>query len=550
MFHKLSPILYVLLFVGWLAISVWQHFEHQRVETTSRNLLINRANDISMSLGVVIRSQSHFVGVIKKPRLEAALKELVASSELESVILLNQHGEEVTRAGEGFTYNRAELMATGFQWGDDYLTIANPVSLGPGVETSDPNPAPILIDDRPTSPPPAEPFDPNRSRAPRDGRPRERNRDSRTSTTLSGSPSFPPPPPEDPSNQRGPGSGSNEDDPSDERGGDRRRDWGRDRREDRGAGGGPPRPGSRPWEQRQMWSPDRIRDWLTQQGYQGIHDLVLTMSTAQMNQRVRADAQLRFILSGVAFIAAIGLALAWRAMERSTKLQVGLVRAQELNKHLKEMNVAAAGLAHETRNPLNIIRGLTQMISRGDLPREEAQAKAQAVLEEVDRITSRLNEFIDYSKPPSARLAPTSLHNIARDVARTLDSDREDKNIQLTVSGPPLLVEADESLLRQVIFNLQLNACQNVNESGQIEVVTIQHRPDEGWLEVRDTGPGVPPEAREDIFRPYFTLQKTGTGLGLAVVRQIVLAHRWEIEYVTGTNGGATFRIRGMKIVA
>jgi two-component system nitrogen regulation sensor histidine kinase NtrY len=69
-------------------------------------------------------------------------------------------------------------------------------------------------------------------------------------------------------------------------------------------------------------------------------------------------------------------------------------------------------------------------------------------------------------------------------------------------------------------------------------------------LEVRDNGPGVPPESRNEIFKPYFTTQKTGTGLGLAVVQQIVLAHGWEIQCLANEPKGAVFRITHLKVAA
>jgi signal transduction histidine kinase len=70
----------------------------------------------------------------------------------------------------------------------------------------------------------------------------------------------------------------------------------------------------------------------------------------------------------------------------------------------------------------------------------------------------------------------------------------------------------------------------------------------EGSLEIRDNGPGVPPEHRVEIFKPYFTTQPKGTGLGLAVVQQIVLAHGWEIECLSNQPKGAIFRLTHLKL--
>ena len=100
-----------------------------------------------------------------------------------------------------------------------------------------------------------------------------------------------------------------------------------------------------------------------------------------------------------------GYGLAWRSLDKTSELQLRLVRASELNLHLKELNLAAAGLAHETRNPLNIIRGLAQLISKQQNASPEIQAKSREIINETDRVTAQLNEFINYSRPREVRRA-------------------------------------------------------------------------------------------------------------------------------------------------
>ena len=104
-------------------------------------------------------------------------------------------------------------------------------------------------------------------------------------------------------------------------------------------------------------------------------------------------------------------------------------------------------------------------------------------------------------------------------------------------------------MLRQVLFNLLLNAIQAVDGAGgEIHVSADRRNGATAVLEVRDNGVGVPPERRSEIFKPYFTTQKSGTGLGLAVVQQIVLAHGWEIECLGNEPKGAVFRISHLKL--
>ena len=118
------------------------------------------------------------------------------------------------------------------------------------------------------------------------------------------------------------------------------------------------------------------------------------------------------------------------------------------------------------------------------------------------------------------------------------------------ITGETLAIEADEQLLRQVLFNLLLNAIQSVSESGKIEIAVERASATEAVLEIRDDGPGVPAANRPEIFKPYFTTRSSGTGLGLAVVSQNVLAHGWEITCLANEPRGAIFRLTHLKIAA
>jgi signal transduction histidine kinase len=212
------------------------------------------------------------------------------------------------------------------------------------------------------------------------------------------------------------------------------------------------------------------------------------------------------------------------------------------------MNLAAAGLAHETRNPLNIIRGLAQMISKQPGTEAEIQRKSRDIIEEADKVAAQLNEFINYSRPREVRRTKLALGSVVNEVVRALKYDLEEKKISLQIKGEQLSIEADEQSLRQALFNLVLNAIQAVDGSGEIQVIAEKRNATEAMLEVRDNGPGVPPDRRTEIFKPYFTTQKQGTGLGLAVVQQIVLAHGWEVECLANEPQGAVFRITHLKL--
>jgi signal transduction histidine kinase len=294
--------------------------------------------------------------------------------------------------------------------------------------------------------------------------------------------------------------------------------------------------------------------WMKEEEYKaliekkGAHTFVIVMSTELARHAILNDLWMRTIIALLGTIAVAGYGLAWRSLEKTSELQLRLVRASELNLHLKELNLAAAGLAHETRNPLNIIRGLAQLISKQPNVSPETHAKSREIIGETDRVTAQLNEFINYSRPREVRRAPTDLNAVAGELVRTLNFDLEEKSIQLQLQIEPLIIEADEQLLRQALFNLALNAIQAVQVNGLIRLRASKRNNEEAFIEISDNGPGVPAENRAEIFKPYFTTHEEGTGLGLSVVQQIVLAHGWEIECLPNEPAGALFRVSHIKV--
>jgi len=499
----------LVLVAAWLIIVAWQVAEHSRVRRTARTALINRARDISSTVGIVIRSQRHF-GLISKERLESALSELVSQGELSGVALRNASGEVVASAGEPFRNQINAAVGPAELWKDDTVILMNLVDLGANVprDIERTNP-PVVFSREDFRRPDSNRPDPSRER--------------------------PPPPPPDQFERTEPARNIETNavlESAAPRGRSRSR-------------GGPE---GRPRFARPFWMDEEEFKAMIQK--QGVHSFVLAMSTRPMHAASKTDFWMRCLVVAFATVSGLGFGLAWRHVGKSAELQIRLVRASELNSHLKRMNVAAAGLAHETRNPLNIIRGLAQMISKQNETAPEIRKKSLEIVDETDRVTAQLNEFINYSRPREVRRAPLPLNAAVGEVVRALSYDLEEKNIDLQVKGEQLVIQADEQMFRQALFNLLLNAIQAVDRGGQIQVIAEKQDSSEAALEVRDNGPGVPPDRRTEIFKPYFTMQQQGTGLGLAVVQQIVLAHGWEIECLTNEPRGAVFRITHLKLAA
>lgn len=507
--------LYSLLAVIWALVIVWQGFEHHRVRQSARDELINRAKDISNTAGSVMHALRRF-GVVPRDRLEPALKPLIKPGDVNSIALLNATEEVVALVGEPIAADLKTLVPSGAPyWSDRSVALMNLVELGTnqiinaaaGTAPEADRPSPVIVVNemfgRGTNRPAGLPL------RPEDASPGEKN------TPTVGSPT-PPSPETDRGTNQPPR---------------RRSRWGEGRP-----------PFGRPF-------------WMSEEEYkaalekQGVHSFVIVLPTTSMQAAVRRDLWLRLFIASLASLAVVGLGLAWRNFGKSAELELRLMRAAELNTRLKEMNFAAAGLAHETKNPLNIIRGLAQMISRREDAPPEIREKSSGIVDEADRVTAQLNDFINFSRPREVRRATVALNSAVGEVVRALGHDFEDKAIKMTVAENLPPIEADEQLLRQALFNLLLNATQAVARGGEISLSATRNGASEATLEIRDNGPGVPAENRTDIFKPYFTTTQKGTGLGLAVVQQIVLSHGWEIECLPNEPCGAVFQISHLKTV-
>lgn len=556
---------WLLLGLAWVIVLAWQGSEHRRIHSLARQGLVNRSEDISTSLSVVIRSQGRF-GLVPQRRLEHALTELTESEELLGVSLLNAAGEITASAGSTPSLTVDQFQQAQAYWDREQVTFVNLVALGANAAANIPaEPTPMVVPDSEGFPSPQK-GPPGMGRGPGrrfggDGPPpefiahlfdflfREENRNF-LEQVFSGEPlqaehvdQFIAMIPKELLSRE-------------KEAQLRQALLGQvfDREKLREIGAllhkgpryGPGPPGGHPFGRmhRPPWLNEADFERLTEK--QGIHWFVITMSTGAYHAEIMRDLQLRLIVCGVGLLAFLAIGFAWRALEQSAQLQLDLVRASELNEHLRDMNVAAAGLAHETRNPLNIVRGLAQLIGQNDATPSEEKTRAANIAEEVDRVTNRLNQFMQYSKQPEIYPSNVALKPLADQIVQSLESDLGEKNLSATVTGPNLIVHVDANLLRQVVFNLVLNAIQVVEDGGHIEIVLSQTKGHTAALTVKDNGPGIAPEEQEDIFRPYYTKTENGTGLGLAVVRQIAIAHNWNVVCDSIPGCGATFRVKGI----
>lgn len=245
-------------------------------------------------------------------------------------------------------------------------------------------------------------------------------------------------------------------------------------------------------------------------------------------------------------------AMARSLKEREEQLrenQEALLRAERL----AVVGRVSAQVAHEVRNPLSSIglnvelldEILTKANFASPLQRKEVQEVSAAITRELDRLTEITDEYLRMARLPKPNLAQENLNEV---IGRVLDFSQQELRqanviVERKLSDHIPRTLADEGQLRQVFLNLLRNSREAMRGGGKL---LIESRANDGYVEVlfRDTGSGMPQDIQKKIFEPFFSTKEGGTGLGLAVAREIVQAHHGSIACESSPGRGTTFVIK------
>jgi signal transduction histidine kinase len=229
-------------------------------------------------------------------------------------------------------------------------------------------------------------------------------------------------------------------------------------------------------------------------------------------------------------------------MEALNAAQARLVQSEKL----AALGQLAAAVAHEVRNPLAIMRSAAQGVAEA-LPDgyDDTRRACSFITAEIDRLTNVVTSLLAFARPLHIHPRTVSVHDLFDRAQLLASADLVAKQIRLQRHEPAGLpvIQADADLMCQVLLGLMANAVEAAPPGAE---VTLEAQAGNGAVEiaVADSGPGVPPELRGRIFEPFFTTRPRGTGLGLAVARQIVEAHGGRIEVGERAGGGARFTVR------
>lgn len=227
-----------------------------------------------------------------------------------------------------------------------------------------------------------------------------------------------------------------------------------------------------------------------------------------------------------------------------------LEQAQEearRSERLAALGQMSAGLAHEIRNPLGVIKGSAEMLHQklGE-SNPLASELAGYISSETNRLSALVTRFLDFARPLHAELMPQEitalLDRALRSVSLTHKDEKELVRLERHYQANLPLVPLDESLCEQAFVNLIQNAYDAMGGGGGILRVTAARannaNRDGVEVQIEDTGPGILEELREQIFNPFVTTKKTGVGLGLSIVSRIVDGHHGTIRVASGTEEG------------
>jgi len=220
------------------------------------------------------------------------------------------------------------------------------------------------------------------------------------------------------------------------------------------------------------------------------------------------------------------------------------------SERLSALTMLAAGVAHEIGNPLNSMNIHLQLLERKlkksvpELYEAELRDLIDTSVDEVKRLDHIIDQFLKAIRPSQPQLEPTDVNELVKESMRFLEPEIKDRGISLTLelrSALPLL-QLDSDQIKQAFYNVVKNASQATSPGGSI---TVRSDLSDEYVSVifTDTGEGISASEMSDVFQPYFTTKKSGTGLGLLIIRRIIREHGGDIKISSEKNKGTSVTI-------
>ena len=242
------------------------------------------------------------------------------------------------------------------------------------------------------------------------------------------------------------------------------------------------------------------------------------------------------------FVVKQGEVIIERRAEERLKLEEKLRKAE----HLSTIGGMTAGVSHEIRNPLGIIKSSAELLKKKMARLDPSNRIPDIIVEESARLNNIIKDFLNYAKPSAPDLRACRVEEVVEKNITFLIPQIEELNFKIHKHIAPDLpaIQADGTMLYQAFLNILLNAIQSMPEGGDGDIQITISREEEGIiLNFDDQGKGIPQETLDKIWNPFFTTKEMGTGLGLGIVKNIIEAHGGSIEITNRTPYGVRVRI-------
>ena len=217
----------------------------------------------------------------------------------------------------------------------------------------------------------------------------------------------------------------------------------------------------------------------------------------------------------------------------SRKQAEAQLREQEA---LTQLGRLAAVVAHEVRNPLAGIRASIQVLEAGLSPAANERDVIKAIIRRIDELGKAMEHMLLYARPHAPSRRPLHLQSVFAEAAMSARAAVNRAEQEIVVRGEDAVVIGDPEMLRAVILNLVLNACQ-VSHGAPVEIETARAG-QVCRIRILDRGPGIPSAVLDHVFEPFFTTRTGGTGLGLAIVKRLTDAQGGSITLADRQGGG------------